>query len=540
MKLWEFLRKEADFSGTRLIFFAAVSGLSNALILVIINTAAERVSDRQQNTQFLFLFAVAITIYILAQKYVLKVSTIEIEKMIDKLRVRLADKIRKADLQPLEGLGRSEIYASVNKETLTISQSAAPLVIAGQAAIMVCCTVLYIYFLSKPAFVLALIIIGLGVSIHFKKLRHVLLDMHQSTAKENNFFDLLTHLLEGFKEVKLNSARSADLFRNLQEVAASVAELKTKTSMHFANHYLFSQISFYLLIAAMVFILPRLSETYWEEVTEITAAILFIVGPLTGVVSAIPVLSGANVAIENVERLEATLERLRRDENDEEVRVLPEFDGIRLDRVLFQYADQRGRPLFTVGPVDLSIKRGEVVFVVGGNGSGKSTFLKLLTALYYPLLGIIHIDGTDVETLGYGNYRNLFSAIFSDYHLFDRLYGLGDVPESTVEELLKLMRLESKTRYKEGRFENQDLSTGQKKRLALIVSLLENKPIYVFDEWAADQDPEFRQFFYETLLADLKKQGKTVIAATHDDRYFHLADRVYRMQDGQIYPFTAK
>ena len=540
MKLWDFLRREAGFSATRLIFFAGISGLSNALLLVIINSAAERVSDRQQNTQFLFLFAVAITLYILAQKYVLRVSTVEIEKMINRLRVRVADKIRKADLQPLESLGRSAIYASVNKETLTISQAAAPLIIAGQSAIMIFFTVLYIHFLSKPAFFLALIIIGLGVSIHFKRIGQVMKDMHQSTAKENDFFDLLTDLLEGFKEVKINSARSQDLFQHLREAAGSVAELKTKTSMQFANHYLFSQTSFYLLIAAMVFILPRLSETYWEQVTEITAAILFIVGPLSSVVSAIPVLSGANVAVENIEQLEAAVAQLRRREDDEEEKAVPHFDEIRLDKVLFQYADQKGRPLFTVGPVNLSIKRGDVVFIVGGNGSGKSTFLKLATALYYPLLGAIHINGTDVETLGYGSYRSLFSAIFSDYHLFDRLYGLTQVEGARVDELLKLMRLETKTRYKDGRFENQDLSTGQKKRLALIVSLLEDKPIYVFDEWAADQDPEFRQFFYETLLADLKKQGKTVVAATHDDRYFHVADKVYKMEDGQIHPFAAK
>jgi putative ATP-binding cassette transporter len=310
--------------------------------------------------------------------------------------------------------------------------------------------------------------------------------------------------------------------------------------MQFANHFLFSQTSFYLLIAAMVFILPRLSETYWEQVTEITAAILFIVGPLSSVVSAIPVLSSANVAIENIEQLESAVERLRHREDDEEEKAAPHFDEIRLDKVLFQYTDQKGRPLFTVGPVDLSIKRGDVVFIVGGNGSGKSTFLKLATALYYPLMGAIHINGTDVETLGYGSYRNLFSAIFSDYHLFDRLYGLTHIEATRVDELLKLMRLETKTKYKNGRFENQDLSTGQKKRLALIVSLLEDKPIYVFDEWAADQDPEFRQFFYETLLADLKKQGKTVVAATHDDRFFHVADRVYKMEDGQIHPFAAK
>ena len=137
-------------------------------------------------------------------------------------------------------------------------------------------------------------------------------------------------------------------------------------------------------------------------------------------------------------------------------------------------------------------------------------------------------------TLGYRAYRELFAAIYSDYHLFDRLYGLPNIDDSRVISLLQLMQLEKKTRWRDGRFENQELSTGQKKRLALVISLLEDKQIYVFDEWAADQDPSFRQFFYETLLPDLKARGKTLIVATHDDRYFSVGDRVIKMELGRI------
>ena len=216
-------------------------------------------------------------------------------------------------------------------------------------------------------------------------------------------------------------------------------------------------------------------------------------------------------------------------------KAVPHFDEIRLTRCCFICRSERPSPVYGWAR-DLSIA-GDVVFIVGGNGSA-STFLKLATALYYPLLE----PSILMEPMWRRSAMELpvFLAIFSDYHPFDWLYGLTQVEGARVDELLKLMRLETKTRYKDGRFENQDLSTGQKKRLALIVSLLEDKPIYVFDEWAADQDPEFRQFFYETLLADLKKQGKTVVAATHDDRYFHVADKVYKMEDGQIHPFAAK
>jgi putative ATP-binding cassette transporter len=207
---------------------------------------------------------------------------------------------------------------------------------------------------------------------------------------------------------------------------------------------------------------------------------------------------------------------------------------IELNTVRFSYTDRDGNPLFTVGPLDLTLKQGEVLLIVGGNGSGKSTLLKLLTSLYYPSSGEIRVNGLDARTVGYRTYRELFSAIFADYHLFERLYGVSGVDDKRVVELLRLMGLERKTTWRDGRFANQELSTGQRKRLALIISLLEDKQIYVFDEWAADQDPSFREFFYETLLPEMKRGGKTVVAATHDERYFHVGDRVLKMEAGRF------
>ena len=106
--------------------------------------------------------------------------------------------------------------------------------------------------------------------------------------------------------------------------------------------------------------------------------------------------------------------------------------------------------------------------------------------------------------------------------------------EAEVHRLLRLLRLETKTNFAQGRFTQLNLSTGQRKRLALIVSLLEDRPLLAFDEWAADQDPEFRQYFYTELLPLLKSQGKTLLVVTHDDRYFHVADRVVTMEYGRI------
>jgi putative ATP-binding cassette transporter len=179
------------------------------------------------------------------------------------------------------------------------------------------------------------------------------------------------------------------------------------------------------------------------------------------------------------------------------------------------------------------------LFLVGGNGSGKTTLLKLITALYPPDEGGIRVDDLVIGPTNAQSYRNLFSAIFSDFHLFEKLHGLGDATPERVNELLRRMELSDKTAFEGGRFTNINLSTGQRKRLALVVAYLEDKPVYLFDEVAADQDPHFRRYFYETMLPELKAKGRTIVVVSHDDRYFHLADRVLKMDDGKLSELSA-
>jgi putative ATP-binding cassette transporter len=192
-----------------------------------------------------------------------------------------------------------------------------------------------------------------------------------------------------------------------------------------------------------------------------------------------------------------------------------------------------------VGPLDLEAHAGEILFIVGGNGSGKSTLLKTLTGLYHPHSGAITLDDTLIGQENATWYRSHFAAVFSEYHLFERLYGLYDMEPERVRELLVTMQISDKTSFEGARFTTLDLSQGQRKRLALLVAILENRPILVLDEWAADQDPSFRRYFYEELLPQLKREGRTVIAVTHDDKYFNVADRVVKMEYGEIVPAAA-
>jgi putative ATP-binding cassette transporter len=182
-----------------------------------------------------------------------------------------------------------------------------------------------------------------------------------------------------------------------------------------------------------------------------------------------------------------------------------------------------------------------VVFLVGGNGSGKTTLAMLLTGLYTPETGTVLIDGQPlIDDTDRAAYRQCFAAVFSDFHLFEELPGSDDpAMEDRARHYIRLLRMDHKVDVHAGRLTTIALSTGQRKRLALVSAWLEDRPVYLFDEWAADQDPAFKAVFYNTLLPDLKARGKAVIVISHDDAYFHVADRIIKLVDGQIQPSGA-
>jgi putative pyoverdin transport system ATP-binding/permease protein len=206
-----------------------------------------------------------------------------------------------------------------------------------------------------------------------------------------------------------------------------------------------------------------------------------------------------------------------------------------LEGVTHRYFREKENEVFTLGPVNLSFTPGELVFLIGGNGSGKTTLAKTIVGLYAPESGRILLDGQAVTDTTRPGYRQLFSAVFSDFYLFDKLLGVtvGDLDDA-ARAVLEDLQLAHKVKIENGVFSTLDLSQGQRKRLALLVSYLEDRPFYLFDEWAADQDPLFKDVFYRRLLPQLKAKGKTVLVITHDDRYFHLADRYIKLDFGQV------
>jgi putative pyoverdin transport system ATP-binding/permease protein len=538
MSFLKLVRREMQGSLKRMAIVSGLGGISTASILAAINSGAQAADSGKAGLWSAALFFVAVFLFIKVQHYILITTTAEIESIIHRLRLRLMNHIRRSELLPLESIGRAEIVGAITKETATLTQASNTLAFVAQGGVLVSFVVIYVAYLSLLAFALSVGIVGSAALVLQARSRQLAIETREASIWENRLFDRLLDLLDGFKEVRLNNSRSDDLFDDITEVSRTAANIKIRAQSETYKRMVFLQSSLYILLGAIVFAVPALSDSLaGASITKIVTAMVFIVGTCFGLVQSMPILTAANVAADKIEQLEARLLTTVAAETVSGTEPTKRFDKVEMHDVMFSYVDKFSDSVFRVGPIDFTLRSGDLVFITGGNGSGKSTFLKLLAGLYKADSGEITFDGVRVSDSTRQNYRELLAAIFPDFHLFQKLYGIPDPDVAEIDRLLTQFHLIDKTRVTDGEFRTVDLSSGQRKRLALIVSLLEKRPILLLDEWAADQDPEFRRKFYFDLLPALQRAGTTVVAITHDDRYLDELDlpaRRLRMDEGRF------
>lgn len=391
----------------------------------------------------------------------------------------------------------------------------------------------YLAMLSLPLFAVTALWFAVTLLVGWQFVRKVNHHIVHVREYDDRLYSDYQGIIDGRKELALNRHRARRLYdEEFDGDARAYRDHVTRADIFNGLAGNFANVMVLGLIGLTFFLALGLEWASLSVAATYALTILFMRTPMIAAVAAVPGLVAANVSLNKLTSLELAPHT---PEFTEVPQVYRQAQSIALQQTCYGYQAEEGEG-FMVGPLNLTLRRGELVFLVGGNGSGKSTMARLLTGLYRPQSGHILVDDKPVAAAERQAYRHLFSTVFTDFHLFQRLLG-GDGAEvdcTQVDDWLQRLSMSHKVDHSDGRLSDTRFSQGQRKRLALLMAVVEQRDFLVLDEWAADQDPQFRRFFYHQLLPELRAQGKAILAITHDDHYFDRADRILKMDGGQL------
>lgn len=517
-----------------IILAGIISGLSNTLLIATINTILNR---RAAPTATLIWSFVGLCLGLAIMRFVSGALLVGLtKKTMFSLRMSLCTKILTAPLRLLEQQGSHRLIATLTDDVPNITNAfiMLPLLCMNLAILLGC--LVYLSWLSPFLLIVALGFMVIGIISHQLPVMKAMQYFARAREGVDAMFKHVRGLIEGIKELKLNRLRREAFYSQLLEPSTHAMQQDTATGETiWTAAGSWGQVLFFIFIGLVLFVVPSVKPIDVSVLTGYTLVVLYMMGPLEYVLNTFPHLSRANIAMRKIDALRHTLDEQMVAEQFAHSAAQPSWRLIELVDLKHAYRRENEEAEFVLGPIDLTLRPGEIVFITGGNGSGKTTLAKLLVGLYIPQQGEIRLDRRVVTDERRDSYRQLFSVVFSDFYLFENLLGLNDHNiENKAQDYLEKLQLDRCVQIKDRTLSTIELSQGQRKRLALLTAYLEDRPIYVFDEWAADQDPQFREIFYFELLSRLKAAGKTCVVISHDDRYYHVADRVIKLNYGII------
>ncbi|WP_440055075.1 cyclic peptide export ABC transporter [Pseudoalteromonas sp. T1lg65] len=458
-------------------------------------------------------------------------------KVASKIRVNFYERISKAPLSAVEQIGSAKLIAAINLDVPRIVMGARLIPAMFVNIITLFGMLGFLLYLNPDVFKLVLMSIAAGVVIYQLPMMLGRKIFERNREINDTLQESIRGLIYGSKELKLDKAKQQRYY----EQVLLEHEQRLVRSESFGYTVTRSTVSLgdllcFFVIGSITFIAVNYYSIGKDELVGVVMALLYITTPIAIVLNSIPSLTIASVSHRKVHKL---LKGMPQEDAKDEVHAITPWSTMKLDSVKYHYDTGNGEKGFAIGPINLEIKRGEVMFIIGGNGSGKSTLSKLITQHYLPSSGQVLFDNERVSAENITSYRNEIYSIYSSFYLFDQLLiDIDQQTEALINQYLKDFRLDQKVSIQNGHFSTTQLSDGQRKRLALLVGFLDNKGLYLFDEWAADQDPDFKHIFYTKILPELKAKNKAVVVISHDDRYFYCADKVVKMNSGELHHLT--
>ncbi len=515
------------------IFAGALQGL---LLYVMSSSIEELATTGSVSLRNFLLFTASLAGLYKSLGVSMAVSSTVARELVTGFETRIAEKISRTSYAHFQGLEQGAIYEAITGGKDIINESAIMLPVFISSLTMLACSLAFSAFISLAGLLAVILVMGGGAVVFFYSDRRFIAALMTYRESVTAFQASLKDVIRGFNELKMNERRRQAFFSQVIEpLSAEVIAKRVITDRHRVQNTIMYGLMVYFPVGALLFVLPQTGLMDLEQSVKIVAITLFSTIPLIGLLSFMPMAARSAFIVQGLETFENSLD-LMRDDLDATPDSPGEFTGLGIENARYAYPDTNGgaQP-FTVVVDSFRLNPGELVILKGGNGSGKSTFMRVLAGLERFTSGDIMLNGRPASVMGQARYRSFFSILLPDFHLFGGLYGV-DAPPERVRTLLDRVALSGKVRHDEktGKFSSVQLSSGQRKRLALACVLLEDRPVLLFDEVAADFDHHFREIFYKELLPELKAQGRTILVISHDDRYFSVADRVLTMRYGQF------
>lgn len=535
MKLISFLIRNHRGPLVLAVIASAVTGVSNTGLLAVLNLILK---ESRYSMPALVTAFIVLCLALPISRFVTEILLTRVaqQSLLD-FRLKISRQILSIPLTRLEEFGAHRLMAGLTEDLPVIANVVSLLSLLCINIAMIAGGLIYLGWLSLTGLLAVLGMIVLIVACYklvvTKARGFFMLARNQGDQLFNHF----RSLTDGIKELKLHRRRREMFISQvLQSTATSFRGNMVKGSTIYTAAASGGQALFFAIIAIVLFVLPSVHHVDRGILIGYTLTLLYLMAPLQALTNSIPILARANVALKKMEALGLELSKggVENESRTPRKELLP-MKRLDLIGVTHEYRREGESSSFVLGPIDLTLHCGELLFLTGGNGSGKTTLAKILTGLYVPEAGAIRLNGELITDENREYYREHFSVVFSDFWLFESLLGLeNSMLDERAREYLVQLQLNHKVEIKDGILSTTRLSQGQRKRLALLTAYLEGRPIYVFDEWAADQDPLFKEIFYYHLLPELRFHGKTVVVISHDDRYYPMADRIVRLNEGQI------
>ena len=521
----------------RMVFFSGLVGITGTLIIALLNQAASVVAESETPTFEFFAFLICLTFYVYFYRKNNHETVTSTQGMVYRFRLNIIHLVLKSDLRLFDTVSKNEIRTTISRDTQIVSQAVVSLVGVVQSCSILFFSLIYLATLSWIAslLILSFLLISMTAFIAYEKTARD--GMIASFVNETATFNYFDQFLSGFQEIKMSSQKANSFINDLILSARKTRQLREDSQITIGAIFSYIQVSLYFVVGMLIFLVPLVSDGFEDVVAKVATTSLFMLGSFQGIFQSIPMIIQAETSAGQLLNLQEKLQELAPSIKEED-RPLEQVNTLSFDQISYQYPEQDQITRFDLGPITYAFEAGKTYFVRGSNGAGKTTFIRVLLGLYVPTSGTISINGNIVSQPTNGAYRDLFAVVFSDFYLFKKLYGISQSKLIEAKTLVQMFRLEDKVSVLEDEFDTINLSTGQRKRLALMEALLEDKPFVVLDEWAADQDPEFRRYFYQVLIPYIKKLGKTVIAISHDDKYYDCADEVITIDKGKLAKFS--